>query len=103
MDAQNLFNAIYVIPMRSHIDRSIQALLGVQYDVKDNAIITQDVTQLKGILTIDEIREALGYKPLSGEQKIDIEQKKNEALNKLKQVKTRAHLDIKYSADVALL
>lgn len=100
LDAQNLFNAIYVRPMRSHIDRSIQALLGIQYEVRDNAIITQDVTQLKGILTIDEIREAFGYKPLSGEQKIDIEQKKNEALNKLKQVKTRAHLDIKYSADL---
>jgi DNA-binding MarR family transcriptional regulator len=100
LDAQNLFNSIYVRPLRSLIDGRLKALLGIDYDVKDLNVMTQDVTQLKGILTIDEIREALGYKPLNNEQKQDVEQLKSEALKRLKELKTTKHLEIKYSSDV---
>ena len=66
--AYELFKKTYILPTRyiildwlSSIDSRFSAL-----DITDEMPISLDVTQYVGILTTDEIREVLGYKPLNG-------------------------------------
>lgn len=69
LDAQNLFYSIYVKPTRNNIDRNIKSILGINYNTRDEYLVSQDILQLKDILTVDEIREALGYPPLGTNSK----------------------------------
>ena len=95
IDAWNLFKTTYVLPKRQEIDEHLFKLFG-KFEIKDNDIITRDISELKGILTIDEIRQSLGYSPLSAEQKQDIEQLKMKAVELLKEAETPVLKEIKF-------
>jgi hypothetical protein len=88
IDAASIFKSTYVLPKRNEIDKHFKQLLG-EFEVKDFDVITRDITELKGILTVDEIREGLGYKPLNAEQKKDIEEVKTEVMQKLRKKESK--------------
>lgn len=68
VDAYTLFKNTEMLPLRLRIDNQLKKFIG-DYEIKDVDAFTEDWASLKGILTIDEIREKLGYSPLTQEVK----------------------------------
>lgn len=74
IDAYELFKQNYILPTRNNILSWLNAWTGGDFEqvvIKNKIPMNIDTTQLKGILTNDEIRQALGYEPLgqNNEQK----------------------------------
>lgn len=68
LDAFELFSNTYVIPTRTKILNWLNAVtdgLFKNLNIKDVAPINEDILKYKGILTIDEIREKIGYAALN--------------------------------------
>lgn len=87
LDAFELFRNNYIISNRSNILNWLNAWTDGLFEsikIQDTLPMNIDVVQLKGILTNDEIRKALGYEPLETKSNDDVFVVQDKIVNEFK-------------------
>jgi len=77
--AYNIFYRSYIVPQRNKVLDILTKILDKEFEVVDLSPITDDMTQYKDILTINEMRDIIGYEPIKdgnsiGGVQVNIEQ-----------------------------